>query len=358
MRLVQTFALLAFAALLPAQAAEPRAVAPAGIPMREGLTIAQAVEQGGGAGDYEFALSLTRVTPEAIDIEGSGPSQRDANRGERVSTLRTVLGADLESARLHILGFGSDDPFVIEGSTALGPSRAVLRDIAGGGAAEINIRNYPGKRDNLGTLTRVAEVSFPVLLNGDAVVLPAVQVAGMLGVPGSIRHWELTLLDHPVQPLTLKVSYGAENAAAGGAREWVRQIVRIDFPEEAETRLEAALQDDCRAVLPGIYFDFDSDRLNPASAPALKAAADVLTRRTDWTAAIEGHTDTIGGSTYNLDLSTRRAAAVKSALVETYGIAPERLTTQGFGFTRPVATNDTVEGRAQNRRVELTRPCG
>jgi OOP family OmpA-OmpF porin len=63
----------------------------------------------------------------------------------------------------------------------------------------------------------------------------------------------------------------------------------------------------------------------------------------------------VGGDAYNLDLSKRRAAAVKQALVTQYQVAPERLSTDGFGASRPVDTNDTLAGRARNRRVELTR---
>jgi outer membrane protein OmpA-like peptidoglycan-associated protein len=70
---------------------------------------------------------------------------------------------------------------------------------------------------------------------------------------------------------------------------------------------------------------------------------------------VEGNTDNIGGDAYNLDLSKRRAAAVKEALVTQYHIAADRLSTNGFGASHPIETNDTLEGRARNRRVELTR---
>jgi hypothetical protein len=68
---------------------------------------------------------------------------------------------------------------------------------------------------------------------------------------------------------------------------------------------------------------------------------------------IEGHTDSRAGEVYNLDLSKRRAASVRSYLEET-GIAPERLCSQGFGQSRPIAGDDTEEGMARNRRVEFT----
>jgi len=70
---------------------------------------------------------------------------------------------------------------------------------------------------------------------------------------------------------------------------------------------------------------------------------------------LEGHTDNIGGASYNVDLSKQRSASVRKALIEKYGIAAERLASTGFGAARPKASNDTLEGRAQNRRVELIR---
>jgi outer membrane protein OmpA-like peptidoglycan-associated protein len=72
---------------------------------------------------------------------------------------------------------------------------------------------------------------------------------------------------------------------------------------------------------------------------------------------IEGHTDSIGGPRYNQDLSERRAAALKGELVGRHKVAPVRLGTRGFGASRPLEPNTTLEGRARNRRVELVRPC-
>jgi outer membrane protein OmpA-like peptidoglycan-associated protein len=66
----------------------------------------------------------------------------------------------------------------------------------------------------------------------------------------------------------------------------------------------------------------------------------------------EGHTDTVGSAEYNQKLSERRADAVRRYLING-GIMPERIRTEGFGESKPVASNDTDEGRAQNRRVEL-----
>jgi outer membrane protein OmpA-like peptidoglycan-associated protein len=80
-----------------------------------------------------------------------------------------------------------------------------------------------------------------------------------------------------------------------------------------------------------------------------------MTDNPDWKLTVEGNTDNIGGDAYNLDLSKRRAAEVKRTLVTEYHIAPDRLSTDGFGASHPIDTNDTLEGRARNRRVELSR---
>jgi outer membrane protein OmpA-like peptidoglycan-associated protein len=102
-----------------------------------------------------------------------------------------------------------------------------------------------------------------------------------------------------------------------------------------------------------IYFDFDSDTLRPESEPVLKTIAEILTRHPDWKMNLAGHTDNIGPDAYNLDLSNRRAEAVKTALVDDYHVDAGQVTTQGFGATRPEDSNQTRQGRAHNRRVEL-----
>ena len=113
----------------------------------------------------------------------------------------------------------------------------------------------------------------------------------------------------------------------------------------------------CRVAVPGVYFEFDSDELNPASTPWIGLVAQVLRRHPDWTVTIEGHTDSIGGARYNQGLSERRATALRRELVARHGVATARLGTQGFGASRPLEPNTTLEGRARNRRVELVRPC-
>lgn len=107
-----------------------------------------------------------------------------------------------------------------------------------------------------------------------------------------------------------------------------------------------------KLVLRGVHFDFDKASLRPEGKPILDEAAKILNENPDVTVQVQGYTDGIGTVEYNLGLSDRRAATVKDYLVS-QGVASSRLTTKGFGKSDPVATNDTEEGRAQNRRVEL-----
>ncbi|WP_444677764.1 OmpA family protein [Halomonas sp. E19] len=101
-----------------------------------------------------------------------------------------------------------------------------------------------------------------------------------------------------------------------------------------------------------VTFAFDSAEIRPGAHQTLNQVANTLRENSDLRVRIEGHTDSVGSPQYNVGLSQRRADSVKSYLVS-QGIAEQRMTTRGFGEERPVATNDTDEGRAQNRRVEI-----
>ena len=105
-------------------------------------------------------------------------------------------------------------------------------------------------------------------------------------------------------------------------------------------------------ALEGVKFKTNSDYLLPASLPKIDAVAEIMNNHPDYKLTIDGYTDNTGKSAYNHELSLKRANAVKARLI-TDGIAGSRITTHGYGEERPVATNDTVEGRAKNRRVEF-----
>jgi OmpA-OmpF porin, OOP family len=123
----------------------------------------------------------------------------------------------------------------------------------------------------------------------------------------------------------------------------------------ASSQLGADLQSTGRSRLDGVNFDFNSDVIQPASYPLLDQVAELLREHEDWKIVLEGHTDNVGADAFNKDLSTRRAAAVQAYLVSR-GVTAGRLSSQGFGFDRPVASNATQGGRALNRRVEIVKP--
>ncbi|TXB61713.1 OmpA family protein [Phaeodactylibacter luteus] len=103
--------------------------------------------------------------------------------------------------------------------------------------------------------------------------------------------------------------------------------------------------------LPNLFFETDSDIIARESYAELRRLAQWL-KSNRLQAQIGGHTDNAGGQGYNQELSERRARAVRKFLIES-GAPPEGLTAVGFGFSQPVAGNETAEGRAANRRVEI-----
>jgi len=111
--------------------------------------------------------------------------------------------------------------------------------------------------------------------------------------------------------------------------------------------------DNIRLQLPGnITFASESANISQNFYPVLEDVAAVLNKYNKTTMMIEGHTDSTGSADYNQQLSLNRANAVRNYLVG-YGVDSRRVTTQGFGESQPIATNDTAQGRQQNRRVEL-----
>ncbi len=105
----------------------------------------------------------------------------------------------------------------------------------------------------------------------------------------------------------------------------------------------------------GIYFDTGKSTIKPESAKAIEEIAKLLQADPALKVFVVGHTDSVSTVEVNLKLSQDRAQAVLQALVSQHGIAPARLRAYGCGPFAPVASNDTEEGRAKNRRVELVK---
>jgi outer membrane protein OmpA-like peptidoglycan-associated protein len=264
---------------------------------------------------------------------------------------------------------GADVPYVIgviDGEDPMGGIGALIRQV---GAQSVNGKPGASPLAGLatvfsasgahtyyrGNLRRVEStpVMLPVLLNGAPVNLPALHAQGTVVNGDKSIQVQFWWLDSQVWPLTLKWHLVFNGHASS------QQITRIDLPPQSgndSTAMANELRKSCHLQLSGIYFNTGSALLLPESQPALRQIAQVVRQSKVPVLEIQGHTDNIGSAQYNQELSQQRAEAVRQALVSQFAIPAGRLTSRGFGFSRPVDTNDTVVGRAHNRRVEMTCP--
>jgi OmpA-OmpF porin, OOP family len=133
-------------------------------------------------------------------------------------------------------------------------------------------------------------------------------------------------------------------------KEAMNQDVAADASSMAKSIRETG-----KVALYGIYFDTGKSVLKPESQPALQEISKLLKADPKLKLYVVGHTDNVGLFESNLKLSTERALAVMNALINQFSIGADRLGSYGDGPTAPVATNDTEEGKALNRRVELVK---
>lgn len=379
------------------------------IPLCPGLTIVTAVHQ--THGDYESIKTIESVGPKEVRLKYSAetPDSDDLspNFGQTVRTTvyRKLLSEDLESASLYLQVFVPHSDELIPGTTSLGTSTAVLRALKMTGEGQLSFslapQVQPLRADReirphaydyfiAGKLKRMGSVKVPVIVNDRSVELTAVHARGEFGGEPS----EFLFLDDEKNPLTLKFRLGIDalkpmapelaatcaqlRKSQGGrllgwaARECrekpgdrdMLQVIKIahrcaGMPPPGGGGgigdLEEALQKTGKADIYSIYFSFDSDAIREQSEPTLEKIGALMRKHPEWKLSIYGHTDNIASDKYNLDLSRRRAAAVVKALATRHGVDPGRLTFAGQGESAPKDTNDTIEGRAKNRRVELVR---
>ena len=382
------------------------------IPLRSGLTVVTAIAQFGG--DYESIKQVQQLTATGVQLSYRADNVPNPLEGLQkltgdkapkssgsISGRRTVRAQDLQTAHDYMQWFGPNQPELMPGTTAISVSREVLAELKGRGETQFSFRvgglkgmagsllgalgqmagggapGGPKEAQELADMGRAQCTlkradhglsSFPVLLNDQRVTVPAVhaQCSTDEGLA------DFYFLDDLENPLALAWKLGD----AGDAL----QLVKVSYPQPPPSpsnsgsasapagsggapagsggggqQIEQELKQKGQAEIYGIYFDFASDKIKPESEPVLREIAEALTHNPAWILRVEGHTDNIGGDDYNMDLSQRRAESVKLALVTRYHIAAGRLTPQGFGATRPKEPNDTLAGRARNRRVELVR---
>lgn len=349
---------LARAATVTATPAAAGTVARAGaistsrIPFVAGLTIVLAVSE--PVGDYESFHVIDSISPERYRMVKSGEVPTDAGGLIDVQITRTVRTEDQRNAHVMRHYFHTGDPEEFAGTTP-GVSAAFVNDLRRTGKSELTFLDVGEmfgvsdvRRKLSGSLVRVEpqDVAVPTLVNGQTMQLPAIHVRGSLSDGTTPEDFELYVLDDPDNPIVLRKRGPGFSTS----------VIKIEYPEPgASDSLETNLAASRPVAVYGIYFSFNRANIRVQSEPVLREIADVLKKNPDWHLRIDGHTDNIGGDAANLDLSRRRAAAVKDALVQTYSINPSRLTTGGYGASSPKDRNDTPEGRARNRRVELRR---
>ena len=134
-------------------------------------------------------------------------------------------------------------------------------------------------------------------------------------------------------------AHGAEEQVAVVEESVVEEVVVAEPAEPVRVELD-------------VKFDFDKAVVKQESQPDIRALADFMSQYPSTSTVVEGHTDSVGTDAYNQNLSERRANAVRDVLVNQYGVGASRVSSVGYGESRPVADNATAEGRAINRRVE------
>lgn len=324
------------------------------IPFIEGLTTVSAVSDANG--DYESFGSIESIAPDRYRLVVSAELKDESGgRPKEVSVPRTVRMDDEHNSHVMRHYFHTGDAEQFTGTTP-GVSMAVMRDLHNAGASKLTFVDVDDvfgmavvQRTLSGTITRVEPQPVPIamLVNDKPTQLPAIHVKGALSDNDSSDDFEFYILDDPDNPILL-VKHGPGFSST---------VIRIEYPEPAGARkkIETNLAANEPVDVYGIYFSFNRADIRPESEPVLKEIADVMMKNPTWHLRIDGHTDGIGNNAANQSLSERRAAAVKEALVTRYGIDANRLTTGGHGASSPKDRNDTPEGRARNRRVELRR---
>lgn len=333
------------------------------IRLEPGLVIVSAINDAVQGKDYEAVGTVQLVDASGVSgvTDWAMPDRQSPDGVRRQSARSMERAEDAQHARRLILWYQPGDPETIPGATGPTPSVDVFTDIQTKGEAAVVIGAvsasdgrglgplggfFAARKYFRGTVKKLGVEPVRVLLDGVPASLNAVHVGGTVSVAsdsGDVAFW---WLDDKDVRVALKFSFQGS----------LSQVVRIDRPKP-EDPLRGLSTSACRSEVPGIYFLSDSAELLPASQPAIQRIAAVLTAHPDWIVTIEGHTDNTGSDQHNLDLSKRRAESLKSELSAKHGVAAARLQTTGYGRTRPVDTNDTMEGRAHNRRVEIARKC-
>jgi outer membrane protein OmpA-like peptidoglycan-associated protein len=348
----------AMAAALAVAASVPAAAQSTTVPFGPGVVYNYVMHNLDHPQDWQFFTTVASVSPDETVYTEDVTIAGEDGKPHKFLWRRTVSRREAANSKVIDNGTtcnpGDTTDAWHRGSTLRMVSRRVYRELETEGSAEVTIYiSYGCSKPYTLTGTIAPDkqrVKVPILLNGERLDLQTIHARGTLGGFGGRYAVQFWIVDDSVR------SWVVRQEGQFNSQHYLQQLGTILAPDpEQEKKMEQGLEKSCRAPVYGIYFESASAELNPASRPTLQQIAAVMQRHADWTLTIEGHTDSIGGPAFNLDLSNRRAAAVKTELTGRFGVPAARLATKGYGLTRPVESNATIEGRARNRRVELVR---
>ncbi len=261
---------------------------------------------------------------------------------------RRVCWADFVNSSVYLPEASPDFPETFVGSLNFSLSIASFVDLkAHGTTTQRYIQPDEHQQQFLDTDIHASFKSdgastFKLIVNDKVVDIPTIEAASIKGNE-IVR---IKVLDDARFPLLLDYYVPTLN-------KFFITFTKISYPTPNE--VEHSLAVEKHADIYGIYFDFASATLRAESEPVLHEIADALRTHMDWKLLINGHTDNIGTDAQNLELSRQRAITVRAALMSRFQIDGARLSTNGLGASQPKESNETVSGRARNRRVELVR---
>lgn len=376
----------------PAPARETSTVAAPRIPLQAGLVITTVSSTPDG--DEEAETRITAANRDTVTV-----SHRAMLDGEGVEATRTLRRTDLEQASSYRHTFSGDDRPAYEGTTALGVSTRVLRQLrdAGGSALTLDVGDASpevgssepdlvaeldamlGEKSGLedieaavnrqaehGTITEgeraqgaesvgdirrlglatgrlrtTGRLRVPVIVNDRRVLLDAITAIGSLSNGKDDFAVSVVILDDAANPLTLRLQIG----------DRAMEVTRLGYAQSSlvyASQIEQALQKTCRVDVYGLGFAPGGAKLQPGSDETLSTLRTVFSRHPEWTLAVLSH----GDADVSIPLSKRRADAIRDQLANEDGA---RLVAVELPRLAPLAGNDTIAGRALNRRTTFSR---
>ncbi len=332
----------------PAASAVITAAGTARIPLKVGLTLSSIWKASSDDYEHECLKQITKMDARGFTATLSCPIGQDR---KLLTTTRHLCWADFIDSYLYVTAGAKTYPDTLLGTLQFNLSKTSFESLKIRGEfhhryIDIDVDDIRySSSDVEGTLISDGLSTFKLIVNDKIVEVPTIEANYVNHKTNDIIR--VKVLDEARFPLMI-------DYYSPSLHSFFITYTKVSFPtaNEVETHLAAQKHTDVY----GIYFNFASDELRSESEPVLHEISDALKAHPDWTLIINGHTDNIGGDALNLDLSRRRATAVRKALIERYKIEDSRLTTNGFGASQPKESNDSDRGRALNRRVELVRP--